>query len=586
MVVRTRITCNFAQSKIIKEKNMRLKKFLSPCAIGIVAVLFTCSCKDEEETKESYAEELNEFVASLPMPSQDPIPARDSISDALVERSDDGKEICTSVYYEQSASFDENLLLDPSTDVIFPGALIDGGSIISGDYIPITIDRAPIKLYTDLLNKNGKASIVVDHPTPSSITQAIKELINDDEVNGATTAKVSFEVEEIKSSEELDLKIGVSLNAKKASVANNFEFNKNKNKRSFLIKMIDVMYSINMDFPQKSSDLFSSNIKANELKNALSSNTMPCYVSSVKYGRSAYIAFETNDERIGFGDSLKAKLNAFGMSAEAKSEVSKLVSNSSYRISGTIIGGNADDALSGINSLDKLIEFVQSKGSYSKDNPPAMLSYTLRRISDNRIFSINKAAKYTVKNCETYSGGIRLSAIEAISGEHNGGEDQEPYGYVKMRLNGVETTIFNLLRDNHLVITRGETKTVEGSNDSYTIGGKPCIISDGPTLNLNNMYYLELAFAGIKDFDDNPMDDNYYTDIEGNSESQCFSYWKGYYNCHSLALALEELSNGAHSSKFYIDLKRPMDKKEKKKDRVEYFSTPDVIRLHFVITLD
>lgn len=74
--------------KIIKEKNMRLKKFLSPCAIGIVAVLFTCSCKDEEETKESYAEELNEFVASLPMPSQDPIPARDSISDALVERSD------------------------------------------------------------------------------------------------------------------------------------------------------------------------------------------------------------------------------------------------------------------------------------------------------------------------------------------------------------------------------------------------------------------------------------------------------------------------------------------------------------------
>ncbi len=82
------------------------------------------------------------------------------------------------------------------------------------------------------------------------------------------------------------------------------------------------------------------------------------------------------------------------------------------------------------------------------------------------------------------------------------------------------------------------------------------------------------------------MDDNYYTDIEGNSESQCFSYWKGYYNCHSLALALEELSNGAHSSKFYIDLKRPMDKKEKKKDRVEYFSTPDVIRLHFVITLD
>lgn len=67
MVIQTRITCNFAESKIIKEKNMRLKKFLSPCAIGIVAVLFTCSCKDEEVELESLepAETLDGFIFGL-----------------------------------------------------------------------------------------------------------------------------------------------------------------------------------------------------------------------------------------------------------------------------------------------------------------------------------------------------------------------------------------------------------------------------------------------------------------------------------------------------------------------------------------
>lgn len=566
---------------------MRLNYFtfgkLWKFAIPVMSVCFM-SCKDDE-VKDNHAEEINDFVSSLPLPPQEEIPSRDSISDALIERSNDGKEICSTVYYEQGASFDESIILDPSTDIIYPGVLLDGASITSGEYIPITIGRNPITLYTDLLNKNGKAYTTVEKPTPSSVTQAIKELIYDDEINGATSAKITFKVEEVKSAEELDIKIGASIKSKKFSVSNNFEFNKSKHKRSFLINMIDVMYSINMDFPERPSDLFSSDITADDLKRVLNSNTMPCYVSSVKYGRSAYIAFETNDESVSFGDSLEATLNAFGISGSAETDVRKLVSQSSYRISGSIIGGNADDGLSGINSIDKLIEFVQSKGNYSKENPPAMLSYTLRRASDNRIFSINKAAKYTVRNCESYSGNIRLYSIEAITGEKNGGEALEPYGYVKMRMNGSESTIFNLLRENHLEVTRGSSAVVEKNGDSWTIGGKPCIISESPSLNLNNMYDFDLAFAGIKEFDGSPIDDNYYTDIEGNSESKCVSYWQGYYNNHSLSLALQELSSGSHSSKFYVDLYRPMDKKKKKDDRVEYFSTPDHIRLHFIINL-
>lgn len=85
MVVQTGITCIFAKSKIIKEKNMRLKKFLSPCAIGIVAVLFTCSCKDEEVEPDSSepAETLDGFIFGLGDPIQPNVGGNEQIGDVL-----------------------------------------------------------------------------------------------------------------------------------------------------------------------------------------------------------------------------------------------------------------------------------------------------------------------------------------------------------------------------------------------------------------------------------------------------------------------------------------------------------------------
>ena len=66
---------------------MRLKKFLSPCAIGIVAVLFTCSCKDEEVEPESSepAETLDVFIFGLGDPIQPNVGGNEQIGDVLTE---------------------------------------------------------------------------------------------------------------------------------------------------------------------------------------------------------------------------------------------------------------------------------------------------------------------------------------------------------------------------------------------------------------------------------------------------------------------------------------------------------------------
>lgn len=113
----------------------------------------------------------------------------------FVERTAD--EICTYVEYEAGKSFDDNFILDPQTDVIYPGALIDGSSILSGDYRPVNIARGSITIYTKFMNKDVGLSKIVTNPNGATINQAIKELLYDDNINGATGAKVNFEVKEI-----------------------------------------------------------------------------------------------------------------------------------------------------------------------------------------------------------------------------------------------------------------------------------------------------------------------------------------------------------------------------------------------------
>ena len=81
---------------------MRLKKFLSPCAIGIVAVLFTCSCKDEEVEPDSSepAETLDGFIFGLGDPIQPNVGGNEQIGDVLTEIDENTKTYCECTKYK------------------------------------------------------------------------------------------------------------------------------------------------------------------------------------------------------------------------------------------------------------------------------------------------------------------------------------------------------------------------------------------------------------------------------------------------------------------------------------------------------
>lgn len=563
---------------------MNLKKFV-PFAIGIVGIILTSSCKKDEDAK-SREESLEDFVESLQVPPQPEIPAVNTDS-FFTEKTPN--EICSYKEYNAGASFDESFVLDPTIDVIYPGALIDGATLTNGSYAPLNIARGPITIYTQFMNKEEDLFKTIENPNGATVAQAIKELLYDDNINGATEARVNFEVKEIVDKDQLDLELGVSVNMKKADFTEKFNFNDSSSTRNFLIKYIQPMYHISIVPPTRPSDLFAKDITKEDLEKAVKGNSMPCYIGNVTYGRAVYALMQTEEKSSKIANELKASFDAF-INGKTDSKIETFKNSSSYTFSGTIIGGNANMAAKGIKSIDDILEYITSDANFSKENPAGMLSYKLNKISDNSTYTIKKAANYTIKNCETFNGSIRLEAIESLSSEHDGGDDLEPYGDIKIHLNGTTYTIFTLLNASNFNIINGKKEDISGSGNDASIGGVACTTGDGPELNLENVqdFFIGINFTE-KDNGNNP-DDPFFT-FSGTKYGEEGNVLVGYTSSissitnHRIQESLDRLKRGAsHEERFFVDIYRVYNKKSR--GRLDFYDNPETLRLHFVINLN
>jgi len=181
---------------------------------AVLFLLICFSCSNDEVTPEldepnftaEEALDFNEAVASLNDLNQ---PVESSIveTDATAANRDaESTELeCTTKTYKGAPGFNEMFTLDPTTDVIYPGALLNGESVTTGEYTAIDADRAPITLSTSLSNISGIPSVTIDDPNSlSEVRAGINELLSR-EVTGATPAELIIDEAEVYSEEHLSV---------------------------------------------------------------------------------------------------------------------------------------------------------------------------------------------------------------------------------------------------------------------------------------------------------------------------------------------------------------------------------------------
>lgn len=389
---------------------------------AIIPMLFMqTACKDKDEPIDSSATSLNEFIMSLKDPIQiGSTNGEEIIGDVLAEVDEETHTYCECTKHKMSSEFSEVMLMDPTSNVIYPGSIIDGNSVIDGSYRQIVLDRAPLTISTDFKGTSTSPFRTIENPTLSQVRQAEKEMLYEGEISGATAAAMSFEVKEIKSEEELKLAVGASVSYKKLKLDEKFDFSKTSRTSKFMLKFQQVYYTIDVDAPSTPAGFFSKDVTADDLRNAIGGkNTVPVYVSSVKYGRVAYVCVESNMKSDSVANLLNSSFKFGDNSVEINTHVEHRNKMEECKISGSVIGGAADSAVTAIRGYEGILSFITSGGNFSKNSPGKPVAFTLTRLSDNSVFNVVNGTEYISRKCWSTNASIVPLDMYGIKGNND-----------------------------------------------------------------------------------------------------------------------------------------------------------------------
>lgn len=314
------------------------------------------------------------------------------------------------VEYDITAAFGDNILLDPAHNSIYPGSVLVGSSIDDGSYREITNGskrEATISFSLQGVKdkeKGGKAGITSGKIIPS--LAAYRELHNavlSQYVSYYASAYSNYEETEIKNEASFDtqFKLGVGFAAAgiKSKIAAGFKFKEGDNLHRHLIKFVELFYTVNVD--QENVPLML------DIPREVAGERMPVYVSSVSYGRIAYLTIESKKTWEELKPSLDIVLKKGTMNigeAEVNAAIKNLEDTTKTTI--TIIGGGSEAA----TDLKEFHKYIV-KGGFSSGNPGQIIKYQLRFLDDNATAHIKYGGSYkTVVREEVPAEGYKISA--------------------------------------------------------------------------------------------------------------------------------------------------------------------------------
>ena len=383
--------------------------------------------------------------------------------------------------YDISAAFKDNLLLDPAQDSIYPGAVLRGDSLDKDSYQEITdgnkrkaVISFDLQGVKDKEGKDGKPGITSDAIFPNLASyRDLRNRILSQSITYHASAHSSYEEMEITNEKSLDaqLKIGVGFGAAgiKSTIASGFKFKNGKQMERRLVKFVETFYTV--DVNQEAAPLM-VNIPREKV-----GDKMPVYVSSVSYGRIAYLTIESEQEKSEFKANFDAVFKATTTNkgdVDLDAAFKKLEKGTTIKIH--IIGGGSH----AVTDFKQFKNYVVTEG-FSAKNPGHIIKYQLRFLDDNAIAYIKYGEKYkTVERVEVPAKGYKVTAtVENI--KYTGHNSINIFGIIGMQpLNKdkLQKTLLNYSDtglQQKLLVKLNETAKPQGQSNSIIVPGESSV---------------------------------------------------------------------------------------------------------------
>lgn len=363
---------------------------------------------------------------------------------------------CYTMQYEVNIQNDNPQLMNPMSDVLYPGSVIEGTSVPSGAYTPVTVIKNPLLIYIDGLNFKAPYTITqeVQNPTAASVKSAILKLLNQP-LNGPQAALLTEQTHEVTSAEEIKILVNTHFNGFGVDISNALKFENSTSSYNVVTEFTQQYYSISIVPPVSPADWFATQC---QIQNHWT------YVSSINYGRRAMLAISIYNSEGIIDDEFKAEVNSFLASGGVQGSTKIKTAFSRASVKGFFIGGNPQGATSITGTpeqcLSRFHQLKQSGAVYSSNTPALPLSYTLRFVNNNSVAMVGQSLKYSERYCDdVLRYKVTIDNIKCNNADDQGEHDnpEEIYGYTDIFLktgNSPDVSINPLLGQNARVFER------------------------------------------------------------------------------------------------------------------------------------
>ncbi len=395
--------------------------------LAIALFLFAGACKEDPTTPETAStEDVSNYLESLPSWEQfsppgeakDPTPVDGSLQDLGYDTldvdmiDDDGTIIpienvvyhCQSERYTVQDNPAKIVMYNPDTDVLWPGALIQGKSYRDGigSLQGLIIDeRSPIEVSIDLAVPTGGNLRIVDTPTQGEVALAISEIISNavsDNVVGSSDIHYDYSAYHSESQFALQTRISGRHLGFEAMASGDLQ--RNASETTVTAYFYQTMYTVTVAPPSTPGGWFNSDFTQEKLDEQIAlgrigPDNLPVYISSIVYGRMLMYSLTSTASAEDIEAALEAsKSNLVNdVTVELSAKHKKILETSKIAIA--TIGGNDSDILATIRSGDLSRYFTNSPPLSSA----APLIFTFKNIGDNSTALVTEATEYNVTSC-------------------------------------------------------------------------------------------------------------------------------------------------------------------------------------------
>lgn len=310
---------------------------------------------------------------------------------------DDGTRwICTTKTVQRTSAPDEYKTLDPNSEIVFPGALIQGSTVADATPEPIAVRRAAGSFSIDLVNGSQGVRATVDEVTQSRVAEALNDILADN--NGVGAANFSYSSKYVQSREHLAAELGINVSTISTEFDANIEFQQDSSFNYWLVKLDQVYYTMRFDWPTSIDEVFAPQVTPDQLGRFIGPGNPAAYISSVTYGRIYYLLIQSKASREQLRASVEASYQAAVVGGEIDAGVEYVKDLEETTVQVFAVGGDQNRALATFNGdFEAVREFLTEGGDIDTGRP---LSYTLRSVKDNRTVYVKVNNEFDIEECE------------------------------------------------------------------------------------------------------------------------------------------------------------------------------------------